>query len=384
MNIPHQFTYHLPSKIVFGSSFLDVLKSEAGQYGSKTLLATGKNFIFKTGLYDKAVAALKKSNIQVVSFNDIGHDPDFETVNTCLQKAKSEKVNFIIAFGGGSVIDVAKLTAAVYENPEIDLPTHTDKGKIQSCMWKGTKKSLNLIAIPTTAGSGSEVSRAAVITDRKFKIKCSIKSPYFYPSLSIVDSSLTHTLSKELTAYTGIDALTHLTEGYLSRGASIFTDLLALEGIKLIVKNLPKAVKNPEDSSARQNMMLASMYGGIVDSNAGLGVDHVVAHILGAWYGIPHGHACAILLPATVGFNAESQKNKVENILKIFKKTDPEETLWSFIKDHGIVCNLRELNVHKADIPKIADKAYENQAALSFNPRELTVKDIQEILNRSY
>ena len=379
-----QFTYFMPSRIVFGSSYLDVLKSDAKQFGSKALLVTGKNFIFKTGLYDKTIDALEKNNIQVVSFNDIGHDPDFVTVDKCFQKARQEKIDFIIAMGGGSVIDVAKLTAAAYENSQVDLQAHTNDGEIQSCLWKGTKKSLNLIAIPTTAGSGSEVSRAAVITDQKFRIKCSIKSPFFYPSLSIVDPALTHTLSKDLTAYTGIDALTHLIEGYLSRGASAFTDLIALEGIQLVVKNLPKAVKNPEDSSARQNMMLASMYGGVVDSNAGLGVDHVIAHLLGAWYGIPHGQACAILLPASIGFNAESQKNKVENILNIFKKPYPDEALRSFINDLGIVCSLSEVNVPKADIPKIADKAYENQTALSFNPRQLTVKDIQDILIRSY
>ena len=379
-----QFTYYMPSRIIFGSSFLEVLKSEAKQFGSKALLITGKSFIFKTGLYDKTVDVLEKGNIQIVSFNDIGHDPNFETVSTCLQRAKKENIDFIIALGGGSVIDVAKLTAAAYKNPEVDLEGHTNKGMIQSCMWNGTEKSLNLIAIPTTAGSGSEVSKAAVISDQEFKIKCSIKSPFFYPSLSIVDPILTHSLSKDLTAYTGIDALTHLIEGYLSRGASVFTDFIALEGIQLIAENLPKVVKNPEDKTARQNMMLASMYGGIVDTNAGLGIDHVVAHILGAWYGIPHGQACAILLPATIGFNASSQKNKVEKILKIFKKTNPEEALRLFIKDLGIISSLGEMNLPKAEIKQIADKAYENQAALSFNPRQLTINDIQEILNRSY
>ena len=131
------FIYYMPSRIVFGSSYLDVLKSDAKQFGSKALLVTGKNFIFKTGLYDKTIDALEKNNIQVVSFNDIGHDPDFVTVDKCFQKARQEKIDFIIAMGGGSVIDVAKLTAAAYENSQVDLQAHTNDGEIQSCLWKG-------------------------------------------------------------------------------------------------------------------------------------------------------------------------------------------------------------------------------------------------------
>lgn len=379
-----QFVYQMPTKIVFGLPFLKVLNKEINQFGSKLLIVTGKKFVFKTGILDKTRQLCERNGLHTTTFSEVGPDPSFDIVSEGVELARKEKIDFVVAIGGGSVLDVAKLIAASYTNPEIDLISHAEEGKVQSCMWRGKKESLNLIAIPTTAGSGSEVSKASVITDKKHRIKCSIKSPFFYPTLAIIDPALTTTLSNETTAFTGMDALTHLTEAYLSLGANPVTDTLALEGIKMIVDNLPLAVQDHANIQARTNMMLASMYGGIVDSNAGLGIDHVLAHIIGVWYDVPHGLACAIFLPHAIECNSDARKSKIKNLSKIFGGNSVVQAVKLLTKKLQIPSSLNEVNIPKADLQKIAEKACENKAALAFNPKLLTVNDVNKILERAY
>lgn len=379
-----QFVYQMPIKVVFGLPFLKVLDKEISQFGSRALIVTGKKFVFETGLLEKISKLLRKNDVQIIAFSKVGPDPSFETVSQGIELARKEKVDFIVAIGGGSVLDVAKLIAASYTNPEIDPISHTEEGKVQSCMWRGKKESLNLIAIPTTAGSGSEVSKASVITDKKHRIKCSIKSPFFYPTLAIIDPALTTTLPNETTAFTGMDALTHLIEAYLSLGANPVTDTLAQEGIKMVVDSLPLAVQDHVNIQARTNMMLASMYGGIVDSNAGLGIDHVLAHIIGVWYDIPHGLACAIFLPYAIECNSDARKSKIKNLSKMFGGNNVVQAVKLLTKKLQIPSSLNEVNIPKADLQKIAEKACENKAALAFNPKLLTVNDVNKILERAY
>lgn len=377
------FVYQMPTKVVFGSPLLEALEGEIKQFGSRVLIITGKKFVFKTGLLEKTSHLFRKNGVRVVVFSGVEPDPDFDTISEGVELARKEKIDFIIAIGGGSVLDVAKLVAASYNNPEVDLVGHTEEGEIQSCMWKGKRKSLDVIAVPTTAGSGSEVSKAAVVTDIKHRMKCSIKSLFFYPTLAIIDPALTLTLSHDMTAFTGMDALTHLMEAYLSLGANPLTDILAIKGMKIVIDNLPIVIQNPADIQARENMMLAGMYGGIVDSNAGLGIDHVLAHIIGARYGIPHGLVCAILLPHTIECNFDVRKDKMKNLSKIFVD-DIVTTLKLFIKKLQIPSSLSEVDISKADLQKIANKAYGNKAALVFNPKLLAVNDINKILERAY
>lgn len=379
-----QFVYQMPAKIVFGLPFLKVLNEEITQFGSKPLIVTGRNFVFKTGIIDKINQVYKSNGFRTAIFSEVGSDPSFDIVSKGVELARKEKIDFIMAIGGGSVLDVAKLIAASYNNPGVNLISHTDEGKVQSCMWKGKKESLNFIAIPTTAGSGSEVSKASVITDRKYRIKCSIKSPFFYPTLAIIDPVLTTTLPNDQTAFTGMDALTHLTEAYLSLGANPLTDTLAIEGIKIVIDNLLIVIQDPKNIQARENMMIASMYGGIVDSNAGLGIDHILAHIIGVWYGIPHGLACAIFLPHAIECNFDAQKSKIKNLSKIFGGDNVVQAVKLLIKKLQIPSSLSEVNIPKADLQKIAEKACENKAALAFNPKLLTANDINKILERAY
>lgn len=379
-----QFVYQMPTKIVFGLPFLKVLNEETNLFGSKLLIVTGKKFVFKTGILEKTKQLCERNGFHAITFSEIGPDPSFDIVSEGVELARKEKIDFVIAIGGGSVLDVAKLIAASYTNPEIDLISHTEEGKLQSCMWRGKKESINLIAVPTTAGSGSEVSKASVITDKKHRIKCSIKSSFFYPTLAIIDPALTITLPHDTTAFTGMDALTHLTEAYLSLGANSLTDILAIEGIRMVVDNLPIVIQDPANVQARANMMLASMYGGIVDSNAGLGIDHVLAHIIGVWYGIPHGLACAIFLPHAIECNADAQKSKIKNLSKIFREDNVVQAVKLLMKKLQIPSSLSKVNIPKTDLQKIAEKACENKAALAFNPKLLTVNDVNKILERAY
>lgn len=174
------FVYQMPTKVVFGLPLLKALE-EVKQFGSRALTITGKKFVFKTGLLDKTSQLLRKNDVRAVAFSEVESDPDFDTISKAVKLARKEKIDFILAIGGGSVLDVAKLVAASYNNPEVDLVSHTEKGEVQSCMWKGKRKSLDVIAVPTTSGSGSEVSKAVVVTDMKHRMKCSIKSFFFTP-----------------------------------------------------------------------------------------------------------------------------------------------------------------------------------------------------------
>jgi alcohol dehydrogenase len=374
----------MPTKIIFGLPLLEGLNKEVENFGSKAFIVIDKKFVSEINLLEKIIELLEKKKIKAVSFSEVESDPCFETVIKGVKLARKEKIDFVIGIGGGSVLDVAKLIAASYTNPRISLRAHTQKGKVQSCIWRGKKESLKVIAIPTTAGTGSEVSKACVIIDKKFKIKCSIKSPFFYPTIAIVDPKLTFSLPSDLTAFTGMDALSHLIEGYLSVGANPMTDILALEGIKLVMENLLLVIRDPLNIKARTNMMLAATYGGIVDSNAGLCVGHVLAHVIGAWYRIHHGLACAVFLPYVVEYNCGVRKDKIKILSKIFNHSNPVKMLKLFIKKLQIPSSLRELGIPQKDLSKIARKALENKSALKFNPKKVKFKDIKKILQKAF
>ena len=374
----------MPTRIIFGNNSLEELRREACNYGKKGLIVTGLHFAQKTGLLARVKKLLKDGGVTTAVFAQVESDPSFDTVMKGVSLAKRERVDLIIGLGGGSPIDASKLIAASLANPKVDLENHTQGGKIQSCFWKGTTRSLSLIAIPTTAGTGTEASKAAVIADKEYKIKCSIKSKFFFPDLAILDPALTYTLPEKVTAMTGVDALTHAVEAYVSNSANYISDVFALETIRLVGRNLIKAVKSPKSEEARAGMLLASLYGGIADNNAGLGADHVFAHVLGAQHKIPHGLACAILLPYTMKYNLEVKRERFAKIAKALgckeKAEESVKAALDLIRKVSLPTNLKKVGIAKSDIKKIIRSGLENKLSLSFNPRPVDSEGAKQLL----
>lgn len=381
-----KFTYSMPTKIIFGNGSLSSLETESNMLGKNILIICGKRSAIKNGVIDKIVSLVNKASVHV--FNEVTPDPDFNLIIKANKVVSNKKISGIIAVGGGSVIDAAKLIAASSKNPLVNLENYTQGGKIVSCYWDEKNNGLPVIAIPTTSGTGSEVTKASVISDQKNKVKCSIKSPDFFPKVAIIDPLLTLSLPPFQTAATGLDALVHGLESYISKSANPITDALAMEAIELIYKYLPKSLKDPGNAEFREKLSLGSMMAGITETNAGLGVVHVLAHPIGIRFNVAHGVACAVTLVSSLDFNSHACNEKInqigerllgkKNAILAIKKID------DFIKSLPIPKSLKDLGIQESDLDTLSEEGFANSASLSFNPREVSSKkQLYDILLKS-
>ena len=220
-------------------------------------------------------------------------------MNQGIKIARKKKSDVVIGLGGGSAMDAAKAIASLARQSGTIWEYHSGK-KIE-------KEGLPFVAIPTTAWTGAEITNNSVLTDRKVSLKKSIRSPYMIARVALVDPDLTLFLPSQVTAYTGMDAFTQALESYVTRTSNPITDTLALQAIEIIFQNLPQAVANGKDAETRGKMALGSLLSAMAFSNSGLGAVHGLAHPIGARFGVPHGLACAILLPHVIGFNQISR-----------------------------------------------------------------------------
>ena len=261
------FNFHLKTKIVFGQSANIALSAELKTLGADHILLVSDPGLEKLGLVDDLTAAVKAENIRVTLFTRVTSNPTTDEVAEGLALARGEKINALVALGGGSPIDVAKGIAMLLSNG----------GTYADYQWGGkaiTLRSAPLVAIPTTAGTGSEVSKVAVIVDPKNSFKKGVLSPLMFPHAAIVDPTLTRGLPPDLTAATGMDAFIHALEAYIGLRANPFTDQFALASLRTAYENLPRAVADGKDIQAREKMMLAALWGGIAMDHAGLGLVH--------------------------------------------------------------------------------------------------------------
>ncbi len=305
---------------------------------NKALVITDK-FLLKIGLLDNILKSLKDNNIDYEIFDGVAPDPTFSVVSQAV-KAYSDCTS-IVAVGGGSVIDTAKAAGAAVSNGK--------SAQSLSGMLKVRRMLPPFIAIPTTAGTGSETTVAAVISDNETHAKKQILDPKVVPYIAILDSDLTVGLPPHTTANTALDALTHALEAYVSGYADSKTDMHAESATKLIYKNLPQVLKNPSDLNAREALLTASFLGGMAFTQTYVGYVHAFAHTLGAMFGVPHGLANAILLPHVMEYYLPKCKNEFSYLAKVtgqFKENAGiDENAKIFIK------SLFELN-EKSGIPK--------------------------------
>jgi len=365
----------IPGRVIFGTGVVGEIGAIASTYGERAYVVYGGKSSLKNGNLDKVVDSLNSAGEVVKKIGGISHDPDENLVAETVERIGDYKPDVIIGLGGGSVIDVGKAVSILITN-----------GGSVSDYWKGRefiKSSIPYIAVPTTAGTGSEVTKNAVITARDKSFKKSIRSENMIPDIALVDPSLTLGAPEDVTVSTGLDALIQNIEAYTSRNAGPITDTLALRGIELSGKYLKKAVKNPDDLEAREALSLSSLYGGITLANAGLGLAHGLSHPIGIHFGLAHGKACAVVMSKVIEYNYSARKERYNKIGMLLSGRPDAVAAFNELTDFfGISRHLTHYGIKKEDIPMLVEGS--KGGSRNYNPvphsDEVVAKILTELL----
>lgn len=375
------FTYYLPTKIIFGQPALEALKSELAALKAERVLFVSDPGLVHLGLVAQFTAGLAQAGHAVILFTDVSSNPTTVEVAAGLALAREQGTQALIGLGGGSAIDVAKAIAMLLANGG----TYTDY------QWGGqpiTKRSLPLLAVPTTAGTGSEVSRVAVIVDPQNPFKKGVLSPLMFPYAAVVDPELTRSLPPHLTAATGMDAFIHALECYIGRRANPYTDQFCLAALETAWTALPQAVADGSDMAARQAMMLAALWGGTAMDHAGLGLIHSLSGPLTGHLHLHHGLANALILPYAMRFNLPAVSlERVQHLNQAFGlplDADGESlvaALTQFVRRLSLPVHLSELNqpLDEVDWTAIAEETT-RMVLLQNNPRPASAEDCADLL----
>ena len=370
----------------FGAGAREVLGGEVARRSYKKAFIVADKDLITFGTVKLVTDALGAFPYEI--FSGFKANPTVNNVKDGVEAYKASGADLVIAIGGGSAIDTAKAIAIIINNPEF--------GDVVSLegVADTKKKCVDIIALPTTAGTAAEVTINYVITDEESGRKMVCVDPNDIPVLSIVDAELMATMPKGLTAATGMDALTHAIEGYITKGAWELSDLLEIKAIEIIAKNLRTATYEGSNMKAREEMALGQYVAGMAFSNVGLGCVHSMAHPLGARFDIAHGVANALLLPIVMEFNMPACEAKYCDIAKamgvdITGMTVSEgakaavEAVKTLSKDLGIPQTLREINIPESALSQLANDAF-NDVCTGGNPREITEADILELYKKAY
>ena len=373
----------------FGKGARKELSEEIQKRGFKKVFLVSDKSLVEAGVTAKVEEVLNNAGIPYDLYDEIKPNPTIKNVLDGVDACKKSKADLIVAVGGGSSIDTAKGISIVMTNPE--------RADIKSL--NGASNTVNrgmpLIAMPTTAGTAAEVTINYVITDEDAKIKMVCVDPNDIPILAIVDSELMASMPKSLAAATGMDALTHAVEGYITKAHNDMSDMFHMQAIKMIFKYLPAAV-NDKDPVAVEKMGMAQYIAGMGFSNVGLGIVHSMAHQLGAVYDTPHGIANAMLLPTVMRFNGENKETagRFREILVNIGRPDAEhlndqDVINTFVwmiselsKAVGITTTIKDYGAKEEDFEMLAEKAM-NDPCKPGNPREVTKEDFIELYRRA-
>lgn len=350
----------------------------------KALIVTDKGII-EAQIIDDVTKKLTENNLEFAIFSEVSPNPTVKNVNEGLELLKKENCDYIISLGGGSPQDTAKAIGI--------LATNGGDIRDYNGVFLSKNKSLPIIAINTTSGTASEVTINYVITDEEKKVKMVIVDSNSLATISINDPELMLKKPKQLTAATGMDALTHAIEAYTTLGAYRLSDALTLESIKIIGESLENAVENGEDLEARSKMAWGSFIAGLAFSNCGLGIVHSMAHQLGSEYNLPHGVANAILLPEVVEYNLSSNYKKFKEIAEALgenvKLLSDEEGAKKAVEAIRKLSNkidipkLKDTKFNLEDIQKLSNQAF-NDICTGGNPKKVTVEAIENIYLKAY
>ena len=373
-----------PKRLVFGANCSDQFIEDIAQLGlEKIFIITAPPVLNVI----KPLLDRLKSEVKTVDVWDgVTSEPTSDTFHDALKAYRSSKADAVVGIGGGSVLDISKIVPALDDSDQ-DIRSAYGIGNVKC-------RKTYLACLPTTAGTGSEVSPNSIIIDKIEGIKKGIISPYLVPDASYVDPILTLTVPPNMTASTGMDALTHCIESYANLFAHPITDMYAIEGIKLIASNLKKAFDNGEDINARTNMSLGSLYGGFCLGPVNTGAAHALAYPLGSDFHIPHGLANSLMLPYVFEFNLPAMPDRYAKIALALgaEPADSEEEtakrgleiIKKLCQDCQIPLKLSKIGVPFSAIEKMAKSAMTVTRLLKNNPRQLQLKDAIEIYEKAY
>lgn len=342
--------------------------------------------LVQSGIVERIEEQLRDSGLENVRFDQVEADPKYEIVNKVTALLVEKNVDLVIGLGGGSSLDIAKISAAMVAND----------GNVEDYFGIEllSRKGLDLILVPTTAGTGSEVTPIVILSDEKNKLKKGIVSSHLFPDLAILDPELTVGLPPHVTAATGMDALIHAVEAYTSVNATPMTDMFAKQAIELISNNLRTAFANGSNLQARNNMLEGSMLAGIAFANAGVTAVHAFAYPIGAEFHIPHGVANTIMLIPVMDFNIVGNLDKFAHLAEYLGQhtkglnkrkaaSSAVQAIRELAEDLQVPSRLRDFGVQESDIPELAKGVMQVTRLLANNPRTMHLQDAEEIYKKA-
>jgi alcohol dehydrogenase class IV len=380
-------SFQIKTHVLFGRGGIADIGELAANMGAKSFLLVADPAVEEHGLLDPARKSLKEVGLNGKEFTDVEPEPYLDNADSASDLGKEIEADLVIGIGGGSAMDTAKAAAVLI----------TNEGRAEDYVG------LNLvplpgvptIMVPTTAGTGSEVTFTGVFTNRETKAKGGINSEFMFPDIALLDPDLTASLPPDVTAATGMDALTHAVESVTSRSSTVFTEALALTAVRLIAGNLRRAVFRGDDMEAREQMLFGSLLGGLALADAGVGACHALAYPLGGNYRVPHGLANAILIPYVMEFNlpaaerefaliAESMGQATAGLPKAAAGAMAVEEVRALCRDINIPQSLAQLDIPQSDVPRLIEGALKVTRPVENNPRLLGEREAQEIYNRAF
>ncbi|MFW6006838.1 MAG: iron-containing alcohol dehydrogenase [Bacillota bacterium] len=379
-----KFTFQLPTRIEFEIGITSQLKQELKSLKTDRALIVTDSGIKKAGILNHPLKILENQNITYQVFDEVEPNPKDYNVKKGAEVARKNNIDTIIALGGGSPIDCAKAIAVLLAHDSKKIKNFAGKNKVKKTVPP-------LITIPTTAGTGSEITFSSVITDTDNNYKMTVKSPLLAPEVALLDPELTVTLPESVTASTGLDALTHAIEAYTATTAEPISNALALYAIELISNSITTAVFNGSNLKGRSGMLMGSLLAGIAFSNSDVASVHCLAEAMGGVYDIPHGICNSILLPYVMEYNKEYSIDKFARIARKMGETFDNnekgaEKAIEKVKKISRKVNLpafRELEINPDDFDLLAEMAASNISTES-NPREMNENDYLNILKNAY
>jgi alcohol dehydrogenase len=376
-----EFSFYSPVKLVFGQPAADALPAVLSEIEAERVLVLSDAGLDALGLVGRIAEKLSAGGWRVATFTQIQSNPTVRDVEGALAVACEVDAQALVALGGGSVIDVGKAVGLLV----------TNGGRYADYQWQGkpiTRPILPLVAVPTTAGTGSEVTKVTVIEDEETRFKKGVLSPHLFARAAILDPALTLSLPPRLTAATGVDVVGHALEAYVGRRANPITDALALDALRRAWRHLPRATHHGEDLTERREMMLASTLAGLAFDQSGLGIIHALAGPVAGRYGLHHGLCIGLLLAQGLAYNLPVLGGKRSSLLQALdlpvSLTDGEVIgrVRSWLDNLGLPSTLSQLDITDPDLPAMAEEA-SRMVLLPNNPRVATADDCQRILEES-
>lgn len=374
-----EFSFYSPVKLVFGQPIAAALPAVLTEIGAQRVLILSDTGLEALGLVGQIVGQLRAGGWQVATFTQIQSNPTVRDVDGAVALAREADAQALVSLGGGSVIDVGKAAGLLLSHG----------GRYADYQWGGqpiTKPILPLVAAPTTAGTGSEMTKVTVIEDEETHFKKGVLSPHLFARAAILDPALTLSLPPHLTAATGADVVGHALEAYVGRRANPLTDALALDALRRAWRHLPTATHRGNDAAARREMMLASATAGLAFDQSGLGIIHALAGPVAGRYGLHHGLCVGLLLPVGMAYNLPvlpgDKRAALLQALDLPPAADDEEIVaWvkAWLRDLGLPATLSQLGISDPDLPTLAEEA-SRMTLLPNNPRPATAADCQRLL----